>query len=75
MNKIDCGFLNKKQLNRVIKEIRKSDLDIIEIHIVKIQKEMSMILEFRNENEKKLFDRQSKKLIKDLNHLRGSLCK
>jgi len=73
MNKtIDLGFLSNKQFDRLIKEVRNSQVSVIEVHILKVQKEMSMILEFRSENEKKLFDRQSEKLIKDLNRLRGS---
>ena len=74
MKKIDAGFLNSRQFNRLIKEVRNSKVPIIEVHALKVQKEMSMILEFRNENERKLFDRQSEKLIKDLNRLRGSPC-
>ena len=70
MEKIDIGFLNSKQFNRLIKEVRNSKVPIIEVHALKVQKEMSMILEFRNENERKFFDRQSEKLIKDLNRLR-----
>ena len=73
--KIDIGFLNSKQFDRLIKEVRNSKIPIIEVHVLKLQKEMSMILEFRSENEKKLFDRQSEKLIKDLNRLRRPLCK
>jgi len=71
MKTIDIGFVNKKQFNRVIKEVRSSNLDIIEIHVLKLQKEMSIILEFRNENERIFFDRRTKELVKDLNRLRN----
>ena len=71
MNKIDFGFVNRKQLNRITKEAESSDLDIIEIHVLKLQKEMSIILEFRNENERIFFDRRTKELVKDLNRLRN----
>lgn len=74
MKEIDIGFLNNKQFNKLIKEIRNSKIPIIEIHVLKVQKEISMILEFRSENERKLFDRQSEKLVEDLKRLRGSLC-
>ena len=73
--KIDIGFLSSKQFDRLMEEVRNSQVPIIEVHVLKVQKEMSMILEFRNENEKKFFDRQSEKLIKDLNRLRRSPCK
>jgi len=72
---IDLGFLSNKQFDRLIREVRSSQIPVIEVHALKVQKEMNMFLEFRNENEKKLFDRQSEKLIKDLNRLRRPLCK
>jgi len=67
MKQIDLGFLNRKQLNRIIKEVEQSSLDIIEIHILKVGRNISAILEFRSEIEKNRFDMRSGNLIKDLN--------
>lgn len=66
MKQIDLGFLNRKQLNRVIDEIEMSDLPIIEMHILRVAGEISVILEFRSEEEKDRFDMRSGDLIKDL---------
>lgn len=71
MKKIDFGFVNNKQFNRLIKEARNSKIPVIEIHALKVQKEISIILEFRTENERKFFDRQSEKLVEDLSRLRN----
>lgn len=67
--KIDLGILNKKQLNRLLESIRKSDLDVIETHVLKIKENMSVVLGFRNEKEKRQFDEQSEELVKDLRRL------
>ena len=67
MKQIDLGFLNRKQLNRIIKEVEQSSLDIIEMHILKVGKNISAILEFRSEIEKNRFDMRSGNLVKDLN--------
>ena len=63
---IDLGFVNKKQLNRLIEEVNLSRLDIIGMQILKVKEKMSVILNFNNEKDKIFFDTQSSKLVKDL---------
>jgi len=70
MNRIDCGILNEKCLNRILKEVRNSSaLKIIVAHVLKVGKEMSLVLEFRNENEKNFWDHRSGELVEDLKRL------
>jgi len=39
MNRIDCGILNEKCLNRILKEVRNSSaLKIIVAHVLKVGK-------------------------------------
>lgn len=66
---IDCGFLNEKCLNRTLKEVRNSDLDIIEVHVLKVKENISVVLEFRDEKEKERWNKHSGNLVKDLKKL------
>ena len=69
MHKIDLGVLNKKQINKVIEGIARSDINIIEMHILKVKENLSMVLNFLTKKEKDRFDAHSEKLIKDLKEL------
>jgi len=68
-NQIDLGFINTKQLNRLMEEIACSKLDIIEIFILKVKGNMSVVLRFQDEKERRQFDVQSEKLVKELRSL------
>ena len=68
-NQIDLGFINTKQLNRLMEEITCSKLDIIEIFILKIKENMSVLLRFQDEKERRQFDVQSEKVVKELRSL------
>jgi len=69
MHKIDLGVLNKKQINKVIEGIARSDINIIEMHILKVKEKLSVVLNFLTKKEKDRFDAHSEKLTKDLKEL------
>jgi len=69
-SQLDLGFVNKKQLSRLIEEVNLSKLDIIGMQILKVKENMSVILNFNNEKDKTFFDTQSYNLVKDLNLLK-----
>ena len=63
---IDLGWLNRKQLDRIIDEIISSKIDIIGLQIFKVRKKASALLKFKNKKDRIQFDTQSSKLVKDL---------
>lgn len=65
-NKIDLGFLTDYQLEKIIEHVRRSHLDIVEIHILKVKDNMSCVLEFRTKKEATEFDENSHELVKQL---------
>lgn len=71
MKKIDLGFLNRKQLIRLIKGVKESDVNIIAIQIVKATQKMSVVLKFINKKDKERFDVEDYNLIQDLKRLGG----
>ena len=70
MNRIDLGFLNVKQIKRVVAEVAKSKLNVIEMAIFKLQDNLNVVLSFMSRTEKELFDEDSLSLIEDLKKLR-----
>jgi len=71
LKKIDLGFLNRKQLIRLIKGVKESDVNIIAIQIVKATQKMSVVLKFINKKDKERFDVEDYNLIQDLKRLGG----
>lgn len=71
MSKIDMGFLNRKQLNRVIRAMVESDVTMFELHVLKAGTKISAVMVFMNDRDKHRFDTKALKLVQDLKRLRG----
>jgi len=69
MEKIDLGILNRKQVDKVIEAVVRSSINMIEIRVLKINKDLSVVLHFLTRKEKYQFDTNSKRLIKELKKL------
>lgn len=69
MSKIDLGFLNRRQLNRLIKAVARSEVNMIELHVLKRVTNMGVVLVFRNNKDKDRFDAKSYKLVQALKRL------
>ena len=70
LNTIDLGPLNKKQLDRLMEEIRNSSIRPIEVQIFQLKKNISsVVLRFITVKDRKKFDRKGEKLVNDLINL------
>lgn len=69
MSKIDLGFLNRKQLNRLIKAVVESDVVMFELHVLKAGNRASAVLVFMTDRDKHRFDTKSTHLVQDLKRL------
>lgn len=70
LNNIDLGPLNKKQLDRLMDEIRNSSIRPISIQIFPLKKKInSIVLQFKTVKDRKKFDRNGEKLANDLINL------
>ena len=70
MNNIDIGYLNRKQMNRLMKEIFQSDIEMIESHVLKWKNKVSVVLVFPTSKEQHQFITQSSNLCNDLRRLK-----